>query len=511
MKKRLKACVPAMMAAMMMTAGMTGSAFAAEDGTHLNVAMFMWMDGLDPAEGWNGWTTMRCGIGETLLTADENMDVVPCLADSWEQVDDTTYKFHIRQGVKFSNGNDMTPETVKESIERTAAQNSRGENLKLASVEVDGENVIFKTTEPYSAFPYYLTEPMCIIVDTTVDTSNYDNAPVCTGPFVCEEYVPEEKYELKANEYYWDGTPGVDSVTVLNIDDDTKVSAMLSGDIDVAVAPSSTTLSQIEGSDNIEMVKVTGTRENDLEMNCREDRPTADVNLRKALSYAIDRDVIAQVAGNGYAQALGKAFPDTVGYDEGKDVESQTYDLDKAKEYLAEAGYEDTDGNGYVERDGEELELHIALRSNASTAVYQAMQDMWKTAGIHVEIDLMENTSDARDSGDFDFIGGGWQTVNNADGQSYLKNRWSDGGPDNYTAFHSDAFQEVMERLDTAFDYEDRVQCFVDAENVLTEECPTLFLYANENITLINTDKVKDVTVFPIDYYMLTSKWTAAE
>lgn len=131
--------------------------------------------------------------------------------------------------------------------------------------------------------------------------------------------------------------------------------------------------------------------------------------------------------------------------------------------------------------------------------------------GSNVEIDLMENTSDARDSGDFDFIGGGWQTVNNADGQSYLKNRWSDGGPDNYTAFHSDAFQEVMERLDTAFDYEDRVQCFVDAENVLTEECPTLFLYANENITLINTDKVKDVTVFPIDYYMLTSKWTAAE
>ena len=57
----------------------------------------------------------RCAavLVETLLTANENMEVVPCLADSWEQVDDTTYKFHIRQGVKFSNGNDMTPETVK--------------------------------------------------------------------------------------------------------------------------------------------------------------------------------------------------------------------------------------------------------------------------------------------------------------------------------------------------------------------------------------------------------------
>ena len=198
MKKRLKSCIPALLAAAMLSASCT-PVFASESGSHLNVAMFMWMEGLDPAEGWNGWTTMRCGIGETLLTADENMDVVPCLADSWEQVDDLTYKFHIRQGVKFSNGNDMTPETVKASIERTAEQNSRGGNLMLDSIEVDGEYVIFKTTEPYSAFPYYLTEPMCIIVDTTVDTSNYNNAPVCTGPYVCTEFVTEEKYELAAN------------------------------------------------------------------------------------------------------------------------------------------------------------------------------------------------------------------------------------------------------------------------------------------------------------------------
>lgn len=86
-----------------------------------------------------------------------------------------------------------------------------------------------------------------------------------------------------------------------------------------------------------------------------------------------------------------------------------------------------------MEKDGKELVLNIALRSNSSTAVYQAMQDMWKAIGVHVEIELMENTSDARDSGEFDFISGGWQTVNNADGQSYLKNRWSDNGSDNYT------------------------------------------------------------------------------
>lgn len=482
----------------------------AEEESHLNVAMFLWMEGLDPAIGWNGWTTMRTGVGETLLTANEDMEVVPCLSDSWEQLDELTYKFHIRQGVKFSNGNDMTPETVKGSIERTAELNSRGANLKLASVEVDGEYVIFKTTEPYSAFPYYLTEPMCVIVDTTVDTSNFNSAPVCTGPYVCVEYVPEERYELVKNENYWGGVPDVDSISVLNISSDTKASAMLSGDLDIAAGVSATTISLVEGNEDIEIVKVTGTRESDIEINCREGRPTADVNLRRALSYAINREVLAQIAGNGYAQPIYTAFPESVGYNSDQ-VNGQAYDVEKAKECLELAGYADADGNGYVEKDGEELVLNIVLRSNSSTVIYQAMQDMWKEVGIHVEIKLMENTKESRDAGDFDFLGGGWQTVNNADGQSYLKNRWSDGGPDNYVAYHSDAFQAVMERLDAAFDQEERVQCYQDAQQIIADDCPAIFMYANDNVTLVNTSKVSNVTVFPIDYYQITGSWVAVK
>lgn len=484
---------------------------ASTEPTHLNVAMFMWMEGLDPATGWNGWTTARCGIGETLLTVDENMELVPQLADSWEQVDELTYSFHIRQGVKFSNGDDMTPETVKASIERTAEQNSRGGNLKLDSIEIDGENVIFKTTEPYSAFPYYVTEPMCIIVDTNVDMENFNESPVCTGPYACVEFVTEQKYELVANEYYWGGRPQIDSITVLNISNDNKVNAMLSGDIDMTVAASASTLPLIEGNDTIKMVRVTGTRESDLEMNCREGHPTADVNLRKALSYAIDRDVIAQIAGNGYSQPLTTAFPASVGY-KSETVNGQSYDVEKAKECLAAAGYADNDNNGYVEKDGQELVLKICLSSStSSTAVYQAMQDMWKAIGVHVEIELMENVKEIRNAGDFDFLGGGWQTVNNGDGQSYLKNRWSDGGPDNYSGYHSDAFMAVMDKLDKAFDRDERVDCYAEAQQILADECPTIFLYANENIALVNTSRVDNVTVFPIDYYQITGSWTPAK
>ena len=110
----------------------------------------------------------------------------------------------------------------------------------------------------------------------------------------------------------------MDSITVLNISDDTKVSAMLSGDLDIACAPATTTLSMLEGNDSIDIVQVTGTRESDIEMNCREGHPTADINLRRALSYSVDREVIAQVAGNGYSTALNTAFPLTVGYNSEK-------------------------------------------------------------------------------------------------------------------------------------------------------------------------------------------------
>lgn len=506
MKRTLHGILALLLAALMLV-GSCGIACAEpEKENHLNVAMFMWMEGLDPAEGWQGWTAMRCGIGETLLTANENMEVIPWLADSWEQLDDVTYKFHIRQGVKFSNGNDMTPEIVKESIQRAADTNQRGGNLKLESIEVDGEYVIFKTSEVYSGFTYYLTEPMCAIVDTSVDMSNYVASPVCTGPYVCVDYETEVKYELVANEYYWGGRPSIDSITVLNVSNDNKVNAMLSGDIDVTVAASATTLPLIEGSDTIQMVRVLGSRENDLVLNCREGHPTADVNLRRALSCAIDREVVARIAGGDYSKPLYTPFPPSVGYN-APELQGQVYDVDQAREYLALAGYEDADGNGYVEKDGEELVLRISLSSSSSTAVFQAVQDMWKAIGVHAEIELLENISDIRASGDFDCISGGSQTVNNADGQAWLRNHFSANGTDNHAGFNSPAFEEVMARLEQSFEIAQRVECFNDASKVLINECPSIFMYANENIELVNTSKVTNVTVYPLDYYMITADW----
>ena len=481
-----------------------------DEDSHIDIALFTYIEGMDPATDWCGWNLTRCGVGETLVTVNEDMEIVGQLADEWEQVDDVTYRFHIRQGVQFSNGTELTAEIVKDSIQRALDNNTRASDLKIESIEVEDEYVIFTTTEPYSAFVAQLTEPMTVIVDTTVDTSNYDEYPICTGPYIIEEYVSEEKIELVANENYWDGAPSIKSITVKNIDDDTKVDGILSGDLDLAQGPSATSLSRVEDNDEVEIITVTGTRENDFELNCREDNPLSDVNLRLALSYSVDREVIAEIAGEGYASELTTAFPSSVGYDSDS-VNGQSYDLDLALEYLEAAGYSDEDGNGYVEKDGEELVLTISLSSSSNTAISEALQDMWGEIGIHIELELLESLSDIRESGDFDIIASpSWQTMNAGDGQKYLMNRWSEDGSDNYSGYYSEEFEAILDTLDAAFDTDERIDAFVEAQQILADDCPAIYLYASDNVTIMSSD-LENVTIFPIDYYLVTNNWTLAE
>lgn len=218
-RKRISAVITSIMTAAVMLFGSAGAAVAddaaAEGEKHLNMAIYWFGDDLDPGHGWNGWTLTRAAVGENLVTVTEDLELVGQLADSWEAVDDTTWKFHIRQGVTFQNGNPLTAEAVKSSIERSIEINERGQtNLKLSSIETDGEYVIFQTEEPYGAFLANLSEPLFIIVDTTADTDTFVDTPVCTGPYMVTSFDPGVSFEAVAYKDYWGGTPGLDSVTV---------------------------------------------------------------------------------------------------------------------------------------------------------------------------------------------------------------------------------------------------------------------------------------------------------
>ena len=128
-----------------------GGAFA--EGKHLNAALYWFGSSLDPATEWDGWTTCRAGITETLVTVNEKYEIVPLLADSWEQTDDVTWVMHIRDGVTFHNGKSVDGEAVKKSFERAMTMQDRAVSAaKIASIEADGQTVTITTTEPFGAF-----------------------------------------------------------------------------------------------------------------------------------------------------------------------------------------------------------------------------------------------------------------------------------------------------------------------------------------------------------------------
>ena len=480
---------------------------------HINSANLYGLSKLDPHDGWNGWYSCRLGISECLTTVDENIELVPQLADSWERTGELTYCFHIRQGVKFSNGNDLTAEAVKASFERLLEMSSRLADLKINSIEVDGENVIFTTTEPYSAFPNALSEPMCSIVDVTADTDSFNEMPVCTGPYKVVDYVADEKVELEANEYYWDGVPAIRYITALNIGEDTKVEAALAGQIDVGQGANAITLAALEGQDRVTVVETLGSRIGMLHFNCMEGHATADKNLRLALCYAVNRDVIAQIDGNGYSSPATTLFAASYG---SEGVTYPTYDPEKAAEYLAAAGYEDKDGNGYVEKDGQELVLDMPLSSTESTAIQQAMQGMWRDAGIHVELRMVENKIPERDEGRYDIYDSFYQTLNAGDGQTFLRSNF--GSPDaigrvNVTRYASADFDAILSELDKTDVPSERLDLFMKAQQILSDDAPWLFLYVRENVYMVNSAVVDPASVVahPIDYYFMTNDWLPAQ
>ena len=137
--KKLYVLMTLMLLMMGLLAG-CGSEKQEAAGKHLNAALYWFGESVDPAHEWDGWTVTRIGAGETLVTVSDKMEFTPQLADKWEAVNPTTWRFHIRENVKFQDGEAMTPELVKASLERTLKESPRSQkSSKIKEIKVDGQ------------------------------------------------------------------------------------------------------------------------------------------------------------------------------------------------------------------------------------------------------------------------------------------------------------------------------------------------------------------------------------
>ncbi|WP_314620716.1 ABC transporter substrate-binding protein [uncultured Selenomonas sp.] len=485
------------------------------DNSTLKVGVTNFADSLEPTENYFAWVVMRYGMGETLAKFDEKMNVQPWLAESWKISDDhMTWTFKIRDGVKFSNGKDLTADAVKASIERAFAKNKRAETFfKYKEMKADGQNLIITTEKPEPNMPGFLADPLFLIVDTTAEGERdfAKQGPICTGPYICESFT-KEKAVMKKNPHYWDGEVPYETVEIPSIDDpNTRAMALQSGEVDMAVNIGAGDIGLFNDTSKFHIDRIASLRVVLARINQK--GVLGDPKVRAAFISMCDRKSYNEIILKG-TFIEGKApIPPSMDYGFDQLTDPNHYDVERAKKLLDEAGWKDTDGDGIRDKDGKPLSVDfVVYNSRAELPIYaEAVQADAKKVGIDVKIKSVDyNLIDKMGiNGEYDLLISNITTANTGDPEIFLNWYWrtnKDGdNPQNGSGYSNPALDAKFAELSTEFDKTKRRQLMIDIQQIIMNDGAGLFLgYPETNI--VSSTKITGATMYPSDYYWVTNK-----
>lgn len=489
-----------------------GEKSSVKEENQITVGVTSFADTLEPTEQYFSWVLSRYGIGETLTKFDINGEIVPYLAESWEHNEKgDIWKFKIRKGVRFSDGTEMTPELVKSSLERTFNLTKRAETFfKPRSIEVEKEYVIIKTEVPNTILAGSLADPLFLIINTERDNSKIAmEGPVCTGPYVVEKFNPTEFCLVKKNQYYWNGEVPFERINFKCINDQaTRSMALQSDEIEIAYNLKTENLVDFKDNEKYNIQSLESLRTTYAFMN--QNGVLKDKSLRQAISRALNKEVYCKVLLSGGATPGKAPIPPTLDFGFDELIDENSYNLESAREILKQAGYKDIDGDGYLETpDGKKLELDFVIyTSREELKIYaQAAQVSLKDIGINVKLNTVsyETLLDLRDAGKFDLLIWNVLVANTGDPEKYLRENWYSKSVSNQTGYNNPEVDKLLEELEKEFDTEKRKELIVEIQQLIMNDIPTIF-FGYETTYLISSTKLKNVEIFPMDYYWMTNK-----
>lgn len=457
---------------------------------------------IDPHQDWMG---VRAGIAETLVKVDENLEIQPWVADKWEQMDPTTWKFTIREGVTFHDGTPVDGEAVKASFERVLGVNeSIASSLKIGSMEANGQDITFTTTEPYPAFLSELVHTNASIIKA--DAENSSVKPIATGPFEVVAFTPETEIKLKRYEGYWDGAAKVDKVTIkFNSDGNVRALALQSGEADIAYHLPPEALAPIEGREDLRVESVSSLRVHFLLYNANKPE-LQDVNVRKALDLLINRPVAVSEIMSGHATEASGPFNPSFAFAGGKAPEG--YDPKKAELLLKEAGYE-KNSNGRLEKDGKALELKLATYQGRPELPLMAQYLQAEAASIGIKIDIVtvENIDSYlwEQQDDWDVVTYSNLTAPRGDGGYFLNVAYLPEGALNPGKINIPELNKITKQLNVTANLDERMDLQKKAVEVIQREVPHSFILHPHIIVGVN-ERIKNWQPGSEEYYLMTNK-----
>lgn len=408
-------------------------------------------------------------VFDTLVMPDENLEMAPGLAESWELSDDQlTWTFTLREGVEFHDGSPFTSADVLYSYNRIIDE-ELSNAWRLSAIEsieaTDDYTVVITVAQPTPNLLSSLGsfKGLAIVQQENVESGDITTKPVGTGPFALDSYTQADSISLVANENYWGGAPEIDGVKFRFISEgNTAVSALKSGEIHWTDSIPTQQVEQLQNGD-INLGIEPSTDYWYLAMN-QNNAPYDDVRVRQAIAYAIDRDAIAQVAGYGTAEVNQLAIPSQSFW--ATEYDTYSTDLDQAQALLDEAGV-----------DSLTMDLLVTSDYPETVTAAQIIADNLEPLGVTVSIRQPDFATwlDEQNTGNFDMLMMGW--LGNIDPDDFYYAQHHSGGASNAQGYSNPEVDELLDAGRTETDADARKEIYAEAATMIADDVSYIYLY----------------------------------
>ncbi|MEG0997556.1 MAG: ABC transporter substrate-binding protein [Clostridiales bacterium] len=515
--KLIKKIAAVVLGAILVGGALTGcGSEKAPSSENLNFGCINYSDSLDPSAMINAsWCVTRFGIGECLFKFDDDMSAQNNLCDKYT-VDDskTTWTFHIREGVKFSNGKELTPCAVQASIQYMYDQEAGAQGNSTPSMYMDMEsikgddntgNVTIVTKKPITDLCSVLAHPYFSILDVKSGENMGEN-PIGTGPYAIEKYDTGVSLGMKANENYWNGEVPYKTVNIIFISDSTtKAMALENGDVDVVeniTTPGD--LQKLKKNEDYKIAEAVGIRCGFSYMNQK--GVLGNEDLRKAILMALDDKTMCDVTVGGMYTAGYSVLPSALDYGYKNLTDATPYNVKEAKSILDKANIVDGDGDGYRELNGKNINLsYLTYDSRNLIDFTEAVVSYLDKIGIKATIKTTDADTEWNmlTSGEYDLLANNWMTVPVGDPYSYLDN-WYSKSKANYCGYANNEYDTLYEELANETESDARSGIIEKLQQILINDAAVL-VHGYYHSNMCSNKNIEGASIPTADYYWLTT------
>ena len=459
------------------------------------------------------WNACRYGITESLFIFDDNSIAQPCLAESIEASDDhLTWTIKLKEGIKFSNGVDMTATKVKASLDRVRAEGPNGstspQNFLEFEATIDADDaantIVIHTKTPYVNLAANLADPAMAICDYD-DMTDFETGTIGTGPYMVKEFHTQVGYDLVRNPYYRREVP-YDNVKILFMGDaSAKANALRAGQIDLAENIMSVSdLKKLQDDPNFTVDIAPGVRCGFSWINFN--GVLGNDVLRHAVMMAIDQETICHSNTIGDLYTAGfSVLPSGMGYGYEKLNNPWAYNMEAAKKMLDDAGIVDTDGDGIRELDGKNIVLRYVSYENRLLNDFSDAHTLYLTElGIGVQADYGSSDDQWTKlvAGEYDLNNNNWNHLIAGSPYTYLGN-WCSTNEANYCGFKNERYDELYGLLENELDNDKRLEYMLEMQQILVDNVAAIVDGYNNSCMIYNNKTVGYAHIRPNDYYWI--------